>query len=267
MSVPETGKPSPSVRKPASPNIEITRHDVSLPHLPEALRGMTIVQLSDFHKGCGGTDGLICEAIDLANELNPDFIALTGDFVNDHQADVLPIVKMVSGLRAKRGIYAVLGNHDHKSDAVLLASALDAAGIQVLNNRSVEVVPGLHFAGVDDMIEGEPDIQGTLSRVPKDEALVFLCHNPNGLDFVPSGMAPLVLSGHTHGAQFVLRFPSPLAICRFHLHTRYVHGWYERGAAKLYVNRGIGVTGMRLMAKRINCPPEITQVRLVPENR
>jgi hypothetical protein len=72
----------------------------------------------------------------------------------------------------------------------------------------------------------------------------------------------LMLSGHTHGGQIVLPFPNPWLICRFHLKTRYVHGWYRLGPAQLYVNRGIGVTGPALFARRFRCAPEISVFRL-----
>lgn len=265
MSLLDTGKTSsPAPIQPTEPTsrIEITRHDVPLPHLPEALRGLTIVQISDFHRGCGGTDALIQEAVERANALSPDFMVVTGDFVDYDKQDVLPAAKLASSLRARRGVYAVLGNHDHRSDPILLASALEAGGIHVLHNRSVEVAKGLHFAGVDDILEGNPEIKGTLSRIPKNEAVVFLCHIPNGLDFVPKEMGLLLLAGHTHGGQIVLPFPTPLMVCRWHLHTGYVHGWYQRGAARMYVNRGIGVTGPRKLARRVNCMPEISVFRL-----
>src|SRR5688500_7294918 len=100
MSLLESGKPSSTDSLQPSLQIEITRHDVPLPHLPAELRGLTIVQISDLHRGCGGTDGLIQEAVQRANELAPDFIALTGDFVDEHKRDVLPAVKAVSALRA-----------------------------------------------------------------------------------------------------------------------------------------------------------------------
>jgi len=242
----------------ASGSIEITTHDVALPKLPPELRGQSIVQISDLHRGCGGTDSLICEAIARVNELDADFVAITGDFVDEEKQDILPVVKMVSGIRAKRGVFACLGNHDQRGDPLLLTSALDAAGITVLHNRPAEVAPGLWFAGVDDLLEGEPDIDAALSGVPHDAALVFLAHNPSTFDRVREPRESLMLSGHTHGGQIVLPFPTPWMICEFHLRTPYVHGWYRRGAARLYVNRGIGVTGPPLFARRYHCPPEIS---------
>lgn len=242
--------------------IEITTHDVALRNLPLAADGITIVHVSDLHRGCGGMDGLICEALAAVNALMPDYIALTGDFVDEHKKDVLPAVKMIAGLRAKDGIYACLGNHDQRGDPMLLRSALEAAGIGVLHNRAERTRHGFWFAGVDDIYEGEPDLEAAAREVPPHEPLVFLAHNPSTLDRMEKPRDLLMLSGHTHGGQIVLPFPSPWMICRFHLRTRYVHGWYRRGAARLYVNRGIGVTGPGLFARRFRCAPEISVFRL-----
>jgi len=242
--------------------IEITTHDVHLAGLPVDLNGISIVQISDLHRGCGNTDALISEAVATVNRLNPDLIAITGDIVDEHKHEILPAVKMVSCLRARHGVYACLGNHDQRGDPLLLSSALESAGIEVLHNRSVEALPGLWFAGIDDLWEGTSDIPAAMEAVPKDSALVFLAHNPSTADQLPYQRDMLMLSGHTHGGQIVLPFPTPWMVCKFHLRTPYVHGWFQRGHAKLYVNRGIGVTGSGIFARRHKCPPEISAFRL-----
>jgi uncharacterized protein len=255
-------RPEPHVQK--DPQIEITRHTLALQGLPAELHGATIVQISDLHRGCGNTDALIESAIGHANVLDPDFIFLTGDFINSRTRDILPVVKMVSGLRAKRGIYAVLGNHDHRGDTALLISALEAAGIIVLVNRAIRTQEGLWLAGVDDFREGKPDLKAALRNIPPGAPAILLSHEPKAIDMVPPDQPLVILSGHTHGGQLNFRFFPAALICRLHLHTGYVHGWYERGKVRLYVNRGIGVTGHGPMARRINCPSEITQFTLTP---
>lgn len=244
-------------------SIEFTQHEVSLPHLPPALKGRRLAQISDLHVGCGGTEDLIRETIGRVNALEADYVVVTGDFVDKHRKDVLPAVKLAAGLRAKRGVYASVGNHDHRADLPLLMSALEAAGFTVLYNRAVEVEPGLWFAGVDELYEGTPDLKAAFQDIPPTAATVLLAHHPNTLDLIPPERSPLILSGHTHGAQIVVPFPPPRLVCRYHLQTEYIHGWFTRGNSKLYVNRGIGVTGNRLLARRFRCLPEITLFELV----
>jgi predicted MPP superfamily phosphohydrolase len=171
---------------------------------------------------------------------------------------------MMSALTARRGIYAVLGNHDQRDDPELLRASLEGVGIPVLMNKAREIEPGFWLGGVDDLLEGKPDLTGTLAQIPEGVAAILLSHNPNALNKVSEERPLFILSGHTHGAQIVIAFPSPYMVCRLHLGTRYVHGWYERGKARLYVNRGIGVTGAGFFARRYKCPPEITLFTLKP---
>lgn len=237
--------------------IEVTRHAVALPGLPAALDGTTIAQISDFHMGCGGTNALIHEIVRRTNAIAADYIFITGDFVDDHRDEIVPAVKAVSCLRAPGGVFACLGNHDHRGDPDLLIRMLQQADIQVLVNRAVPLQPGFWLAGVDDLYEGVPDLDAALHGIPPDAAAILLCHNPWGLAQVPEQRDVLILSGHTHGAQLRLPFPTPKMICLLHLRTKWVHGWYERGSARMYVNRGVGVTGPWPLNRRINCRPEI----------
>src|SRR5205814_10659934 len=154
------------------------------------------------------------------------------------------------------------GNHDHRADTSLLSSALEAAGITVLVNRAVRTAEGLWLAGVDDFREGQPDLKAALRDIPPDAPAILLSHEPKAIDMVPPDSSLVILSGHTHGGQINFRFFPGSLVCLIHLQTRYVHGWYERGKVRLYVNRGIGVTGHGPLARRINCLSEITEFTL-----
>src|SRR5438132_1643940 len=90
-----------------------------------------------------------------------------------------------------------LRSHKPFGAADLLLSSLSTAGITVLNNRAVEVVPSFWLAGVDELREGEPDLPGTLRQVPEHHPCVLLAHNPNTLDLVPSDWPIAILAGHT----------------------------------------------------------------------
>jgi uncharacterized protein len=223
------------------------------------------VQISDLHRGCGGTDALIEEAVRQANAQEPDITVVTGDFIDHRKRDITPAVGMVAKLRARLGVYGILGNHDYRGDASQLTRELEAAGMPMLNNRAVEVAPGFWLAGIEDLLVGKPDVQGALRGVPSEAALVFLSHSPNVLKRRLPDRPLLILSGHTHGGQFDLPFPTAKMICVWHLRTPYVHGWFARGKARMYVNRGIGVTGSWPLCRRINCPPEISVFRLLTE--
>ncbi len=223
------------------------------------MEGCRVVQISDLHRGCGAnTDSLIKSTVEITNSLDPDYIWITGDFVDEEKKDIEPVIEMLTPLKAKRGIYGILGNHDHRSDPDKLVQMLEQRGIVMLQNRHVILEQGLWLGGVDDILEGKGDIQTVLKTIPANTPAVFLCHNPNGFNKIKSAPPLWMLSGHTHGAQIAVKFPNPWMVCRIHLHTKYISGWYRSNGSILYVNRGIGVTGWGPFVYRYNCPPEIT---------
>ena len=240
-----------------SSTIELSQHEVALPGLPDDLNGIRIVHLTDFHIGCGDSASRSAEAVELANEVSAELILLSGDYVNRKPIEIPAAEEILCRLRAGCGIFATLGNHDYYADAKEMVSALGRVGITVLDNQSVEALPGLWISGLDDLHMGHGDVDKALKNVPTGAATVLLSHNPNALRLVAKDRPVIILSGHTHGAQIVLPFPTPQMICRWHLGTGYVNGWYRRGKARMYVSRGIGVTGVSPLNRRFRCPPEV----------
>lgn len=241
--------------------LEITHHEAALHGLPEALHGATFVHVSDFHAGFGNTDPVYEEAICRINALAPDYLLFTGDYIDDHAGNDYPLPELLCRFRARYGTYATFGNHDHRRGVDATRRMLEQSGIRVLNNESVRTEQGLWIAGVDDYYEGEPDNERALKNVPDDVTALLLSHNPSTIDFVPNRDV-LILSGHTHGGQIVLPFPPPRMVVKIHLHCNQVAGWYANGRARLYVSRGLGVTGRPF---RYRCPAEIGVFRLVPQ--
>lgn len=246
--------------------LQITRQDVVMRGLPADLHGMTFAHLSDIHGGFGNTEPVYEEAIQQVNAAQPDLILFTGDYI-DHKNDPrtkiknYPIQEVLSRFKAKRGVFGSFGNHDHRRGVVGTRRFLEQSGIQVLNNENVCLEPGLWLAGVDDIHEGDPDIPRALEGIPENTTAIVLSHNPRLIEKAPN-RDMVILSGHTHGSQIALPFPTPLMICWLHLRCWQVAGWYERGKVRLYVNRGLGVTGKPF---RYNCPAEVALFRLVPD--
>jgi predicted MPP superfamily phosphohydrolase len=159
-------------------------------------------------------------------------------------------------MRAPYGLCAVLGNHDVKSDPNLVEGLLRAVGIQVLANQSVPIEGnGARFwlSGVNDPLEGKPDLAQTLHSVPSDEATILLAHEPDYADHVVRYPVDLQLSGHTHGGQIRVPFLPPGYLPP--MGRKYVWGLYKIGGLTLYTNRGLGTVNVPV---RMNCPPEIT---------
>ena len=244
-------------RAPRSCRFDITEHNVSFNGLPIALEGLRVVHISDLHRRSDQPDTLLEAAVEQVNALGADFVVVTGDFVDGPARDILPVCRIVARLQARHGVFATLGNHDHRGNPAELTRRLQDVGITVLTNRSIQWTPGFYVAGVDDLFEGNPDLAAARAAVPQNAPVLLLSHDPSILDRLPQDRDLVVLSGHTHGGQMVFRFLPPRLVCRFHLGTEYVHGWFTHGRVRMYVNRGIGVTGSRVFARRINCPPEI----------
>ncbi|HEU5238758.1 MAG TPA: metallophosphoesterase, partial [Pyrinomonadaceae bacterium] len=99
--------------------IAVERQEIYLRRLAKALDGLRVVHLSDFHYGPLVDPRHLERAIEIANDLKPDLIALTGDYISQERGYAAPCAALVGQLRARHGVYAVLGNHDHWTDASL----------------------------------------------------------------------------------------------------------------------------------------------------
>src|SRR6266545_3766264 len=132
--------------------LSIERQEIFLRRLPKRLDGLRIVHLSDFHYGPLVNPDHLKRAVRAANDLRPDLIALTGDYISQDRAYAAPCAEVIGQLRARHGIYAVLGNHDHWTDAALIADLFRAENIRVLINEGMRFEnSGAAFwlAGVD----------------------------------------------------------------------------------------------------------------------
>lgn len=247
----------------------IVRKHIGLRRWPANLDGFTIAQLSDFHFDPFFSAHPLKAAIGLVNNLRPDLIVLTGDFVSvrfftpddpSNAAAAEPCAQLLRQMHAPYGMWAVLGNHDFSSDAKRVAEALRAHGVQLLENKSTPIEPNggrFWLTGVNDVVCGNPDLDSALARIPSDEATVLLAHEPDYADHVARYPVDLQLSGHSHGGQ--VRFPLLPPMFLPELAQKYVWGLYRIGPLTLYTNPGLGTVGVPI---RLNCPPEITLLTL-----
>lgn len=239
---------------------------VSIPirGLNPALEGFTIVQISDIHLRPYTRPKLVRRSIAMANQLKPDLVVLTGDYIWQSHEAIFEVASLLSGLNARYGVYSVMGNHDYWLDVRALQSAFDASRIPILCNEGLAIGVGkaiLYLAGMDDGWSGHPDLKLTLDQAPIGAPIVLLLHEPDLADGTcQDPRVTLQLSGHTHGGQVHATGKSPI----FHpyLGKKYSYGLYKVKDLWLYTNRGLGVISVPL---RINCPPEITQLNLVAE--
>lgn len=250
--------------------VEHTRVRMHVEDLHDAHRALRIVQISDLHIGNGMEGDALHAMVARVNTLEPDLIALTGDIFDFDPRFVDEGARGLSALRARLGVYAVLGNHDTYTgtERVVEGLARHARGIRLLRDE-IEAVPGLepplYMAGIEDpgrdwsarSVE-LPALDALAAKRPSDGPTLLLVHRPELFPQASRLGFRVVLAGHTHGGQLALPTPGGrfnLARIMFQFHR----GLYELGESTLYVNRGLGMAGP---AVRFNCDREIASIEL-----
>jgi len=237
-------------------HVRLERVVVRYQSLPPAVRGLTILQISDLHSRSSLRSKR--EVAEMLSGLSADLLVITGDFRQaGGSADVAiqGASIVVDAVRGRMPVYAVSGNHDLPPTM----KQLSQNGIVVLDNTAQSIRPGVWIAGWNPYVRGHPSLDAVLGRVPNDSFLILLSHSPDVVLGSASARAGLILCGHTHGGQIRLPGCRPwLTLTR--LGTKYFHGLYPWGAGFLYINPGIGTTMIPL---RVYATPEITHLTLV----
>lgn len=240
--------------------LQVQRAKLPIADLPKNLVGKTMVQVSDFHIGTTAEPHLLA-TIDLVNELQPDILVMTGDFI-DHsfRGATSTIQRVFAKLRPTPiATLGCLGNHDYGSRwtdtdlADQVTGALTESGIRVLRDEHINV-DGLDIFGLDDYWSPRYQFRQVLRQASATRGSLCLCHNPDVCDQAIWGdFRGVILSGHTHGGQCKPPFLPPP---RLPVQNRnYVGGFYSLDQDRtLYINRGIGY-GLKA---RFNSRPEIT---------
>jgi len=239
--------------------LTVEHHAISLRRLPEAFEGFRIVHLSDIHHSPFTSREQIERAVNAANRLQPDIIALTGDYISHERRFAAPCAELLGRLRARHGVFAVLGNHDHWTDAALITDLFRAEGITVLINQGMRFEKhgeAFWLAGVDDTMVGLEDLPLALAGSRDEELKLLLAHNPIILRRAARAGVDLVLSGHTHGGQVSLRSERSAS---GRPRRRLLRGLGRQGETQIYVTRGLGTV---VLPVRYGCPPEVSLLEL-----
>jgi predicted MPP superfamily phosphohydrolase len=227
----------------------LTRIKLPVPHLPLPLDGLRIVHLSDFHLGMPLSVAAVRRALRMTRALRPDLIVLTGDFISYRYH--LPLLRStLAGLDAPLGMFAVLGNHDHKTEPAAIAHDLELLGITLLDNehRVVQYKDAqMVIAGVDDMWHGRPDLCAALMDVPKDLPVLLLAHSPDYADIAAKTNVAVHFAGHTHAGHIRLPVLGSLFLPRHGV--RYPHGVQRVGNMWLVISNGLGGLPLRIGAR------------------
>lgn len=248
---------------------EIRKVRIPILNLPDKFNNFTIVQLSDIHSGSFSSLEPIEWTVETINKLNPDLVVATGDFVNFKANEYDYISSVLSQMKSKYGLYGCLGNHDHfmdQDETYSLINKIEHTGMQILSNESVCIERNgeyLNLAGVDNFGYGQTygDFKQALSNIKENVPTILLCHDPTNWDRTvrENFQVDLMLSGHTHGGQVGITFLGRTISPTTFVYKQHA-GLYSENNKHLYINRGLGTSGVSV---RIGIPPEITVIKLV----
>ncbi|MEO0835503.1 MAG: metallophosphoesterase [Cyanobacteria bacterium J06642_3] len=265
--------------------IAVEKIAIAINNLPSHLSGTKIVQLSDLHyDGVRLSSQTLLTAISLSNEVDPDLVLITGDFVTDNPQPIYELATQLQQLTSKYGVFGCLGNHDliPPTSKSIITEALGKINLKILWNEVVYPLgAGLAIAGLPDFWSPEFKPAAVLDQISQDTPRIVLSHNPDSASMLQRWRVDLQLSGHTHGGQIVIpnygpivsilpkirrrvpkflrnRLPYIKDCAKVTINWQWASGWHQVEQNQLYVNRGLGT----YRPGRFNCPPEVTVITL-----
>jgi uncharacterized protein len=204
----------------------------------------------------------------MTNALQPDIVALVGNFVHRHDYYIAPAIEELGKLKGAIGRFAVRGNHDNQNYhslhnfRPLSCAALADAMLPDLKNCGVWIERGgnrLRICGVGDLWTDYQDLDKALGGATERDAVLLLSHNPDFVETICGRRVGLVLSGHTHGGQIVLPgYGAPIVPSRYG--QKYLYGLVQGPACPVFVTRGVGTVTPPV---RFLCRPEVVLITLV----
>lgn len=220
----------------------------------------TIALLSDIHLHRAIFPHKIKEIVEKTNSAEPDAVILAGDIIDDDVDKIADMTSLLKGLKAKKGIYFVTGNHEFYTGYHETVKALRNLGFTFLENNGETLGGNVYVAGIPDLFSSKGygtdiDLNQAFSSAPEGSYRLLVSHTP--ADFGKDNIFDLEVSGHTHGGQI---FPFHLLA---KLRNKYLAGLYTMDEeTNIYVSRGAGQWGPQM---RFLAPSEITLIKLIPQ--
>ncbi len=262
-------------------NFKILKYELEFDDLPKAFDGYKITQISDIHSGSFDNRKKVAYGVDLVNRQESDIILFTGDIVNNKSEELIPWVDLFEKLKAKDGLFSILGNHDY-GDYVEWDSedekAQNLEHLKVLQKQiGFDLILDSHrylekdnqkiaLVGVENWGRGGFKKAGDLERakigIKKDDFKILMSHDPSHWEDVvikDDYHFHLTLSGHTHGMQFGVEIPGWIKWSPVKWRYKYWAGIYKEMGQYINVNRGFGFIGY---PGRVGIWPEITVITL-----
>jgi uncharacterized protein len=239
----------------------VHRAYITLGSVKNESSAIRVAAIGDIHAGSPfiNTEKLK-RLVELTNSEQPDLIVLLGDYmVRDkfYQTHIEPEITagILKDLKARLGVFAVIGNHDSGYDSARVLRAFESVGINVLDNEVTELRLGhrsVWLVGVADAWTGRHDISGTLAQVPSKASTILITHHPDILNQIPERVQ-LILAAHTHGGQVNLPLLGRLIVPSDY-GRRYAAGLIKEEGKTMFVTTGVGTS---ILPVRFRVPPEI----------
>ncbi|MCR4428000.1 MAG: metallophosphoesterase [Caldiserica bacterium] len=228
-----------------------------------------IAFFSDFHCGALKGKSWVKRVVETVNQEKPDLVLIGGDFVLKAEASALKdLFSPLKDLKARDGVFAVLGNHDFgipgEDLSLPLKEVLEELNITLLQNECVEL-ENFNLVGLDEVWAGKSDLERAFLKVNPEKPVIGLCHNPD-LFLYPASTkdrssfrADLWLLGHTHNGQLRLPIIGPVVQSTG---TGMEWGFYNTPLGKAFVSQGVGESGARV---RLFTRPEVVIIDLIAD--
>ncbi len=242
--------------------------EFDVPGLPKELDGLTIAHLSDMHAGKFSDEKLLRRIVDATNDLRSDVVLVTGDLIDFSLNDLPGATDALRRIDAPAGLHMCEGNHDLFESREEFENGVRDSGLNILINQTENLrlrgrdvqIHGLRW-GSEESSRGHrqeggagPNIEAIRPNIDPDAFSIMLAHHPHAFDFAADAGIPLVLSGHTHGGQFMLTDDIGAGPLMF----KYWSGLYKKPNSRLVVSNGVG----NWLPLRINAPAEILHLTL-----
>ena len=240
---------------------QVNTYKIPVPNLPPAFNGFTIVHLTDIHYGFLMPLKVVKQLLNKANSIERDIIVCTGDNVHqrNNAGQIDALWPELSKLTAPRGVYSVLGNHDHWADFSRSRHWLNKSG-QNLRHKAIAINKGaqkIWLGGCGDYMEDKIGLDLAFGNVPPGDCKIALAHNPDTADTFFKTRVDLMICGHTHGGQVNIPFwGAPI----LPVHNKsYISGLVTTPKTSIFISKGLGWT---ILPVRFNCLPEIAVLKL-----
>jgi predicted MPP superfamily phosphohydrolase len=240
----------------------LREHNLQIADLPHDLDGLRLVQLTDIHLSPFLSRAELERAIDMANETRAHVALVTGDLITTSRDPLDNCLDSLARLRADAGVYGCMGNHEIYAGAEDYVEREGARrGLRFLRYSAAPLRFGntaLNLVGVDYQALHRPYLVGAEKLVVPGAFNLLLSHNPDVFPVAARQGYAVTIAGHTHGGQIRVEILNA-DLNPGHFYTPYVDGVYRKGAASIFVSRGIGTIAV---PARVGAPPEVSLVRL-----